>query len=89
MIYMMGENAPTSGLSAMYQRWEFGASEDSQPFRADMDPQSYANTTVLWVKDLGVRLVGGCCGIGPGNAHHISFSFVTEKFSIYTYINAT
>ncbi len=66
---MMGRNTPTSGLSVTYQRWEFGASEDSQPLRIDIDPQSYAKTIMLWVKDLGVRLVGGCCGIGPGNAY--------------------
>ncbi len=83
-IYMMAENAPTSDLSATYQRWEFGASEDSQPFRTDMDPQSYAKTTMLWVKDLGVRLVGGCCGIGPGNAH-VSLSFYNrEDFNTLT-----
>ncbi len=51
----------------MYQRWELGVSEDSQPLRTDIDPQSYAKIIMPWVKDLGVRLVGGCCGIGPGN----------------------
>eukprot|EP01084_Bolivina_argentea_P200926 343507_1 len=52
-------------LTPVPEGWEFGASEDSQPLRIDIDPQSYAKTIMLWVKDLGVRLVGGCCGIGP------------------------
>ncbi len=70
----MGWNEPTSDLSAIYQRWECGASEDSQPLRTDIDPHSYAKTTMLWVKDLGVSLVGGCCGIGPGNTYvYLSF----------------
>ena len=37
-------------------------------FREDMDPDTYSEVALRW-RDVGVKVIGGCCGTGP---EHIS-----------------
>ena len=32
---------------------------------SDLTPEAFAQKAVEWVRDQGVRIIGGCCGIGP------------------------
>lgn len=46
-------------------------SDGPQPLRNDMGPQRYYDDFVVnWVRQLGVQVIGGCCGITPD---HIAF----------------
>lgn len=45
--------------------WALAESEEPQPFRKDLDEKSYWSFIHLWIEDFGVKIVGGCCGIGP------------------------
>lgn len=58
-------------LTAVDPNWTLAESEASQPFRNDLDQDHYWNDFVrIWTKELGVKLVGGCCGMTP---EHIAF----------------
>jgi S-methylmethionine-dependent homocysteine/selenocysteine methylase len=53
-------------LTPVASDWSLAESTGSQPMRKDLDPQQYYNSFVAtWVQDLGVQLVGGCCGTHP------------------------
>ena len=53
-------------LTAIPSDWTLAGSEEAQAMRSDLDPQQYYRDFVLhWVRDLQVRLVGGCCGMTP------------------------
>ena len=36
-----------------------------------IDPSTLAQNAVLWTND-GVRLIGGCCGLGPDHIEAVS-----------------
>ena len=53
-------------LTQVDPNWTLEGSEAPQPFRSDLDERQYWDEFVkLWVDDLNVQLVGGCCGITP------------------------
>lgn len=53
-------------LAAVDPNWTMAESEAPQPFRKDLDCGRYWNGFVkYWIDELGVQLVGGCCGITP------------------------
>jgi S-methylmethionine-dependent homocysteine/selenocysteine methylase len=50
-------------LTPVASDWSLAESTGSQPMREDLGPQQYYNSFVAtWIRDLGVQLVGGCCG---------------------------
>jgi S-methylmethionine-dependent homocysteine/selenocysteine methylase len=50
-------------LTPVASDWSLTESNGPQPMRQDLDPQQYYNSFVAtWVRDLGVQIVGGCCG---------------------------
>jgi S-methylmethionine-dependent homocysteine/selenocysteine methylase len=50
-------------LTPVASDWSLAESNGPQPMRQDLDPQQYYNSFVAtWVRDLGVQIVGGCCG---------------------------
>lgn len=48
------------------QRADARANEELHGLRGDIDPPGYAGWAGQWLA-LGARIVGGCCGIGPGH----------------------
>jgi S-methylmethionine-dependent homocysteine/selenocysteine methylase len=53
--------------------WSLAESQSAQPFRSDLDPNEYYDKFVsCWVHELGVRVIGGCCGITPEHIAHLS-----------------
>lgn len=48
------------------QRADARANEELDGLRGDVDPPGYARWAEQWL-GLGARIVGGCCGIGPGH----------------------
>mmetsp|Transcript_14834 Transcript_14834/g.31917 ORF Transcript_14834/g.31917 Transcript_14834/m.31917 type:complete len:383 (+) Transcript_14834:358-1506(+) len=58
-------------LTPVPDQWSLEESEEAQAVRDDLSPPEYYNKFVKkWVRDFGVQLVGGCCGITP---EHISY----------------
>mmetsp|Transcript_6310 Transcript_6310/g.9168 ORF Transcript_6310/g.9168 Transcript_6310/m.9168 type:complete len:376 (-) Transcript_6310:317-1444(-) len=58
-------------LTPIPDQWSLEESEEAQEMRDDLSPSIYFNKFVnKWVKDLNVRMVGGCCGITP---EHIAY----------------
>jgi len=58
-------------LTVVDPNWTFAESEAPQPFRDDLDETHYWTDFVrLWTSNLGVKLVGGCCGMTP---EHIAY----------------
>jgi len=58
-------------LTAIASDWSLDGSEEPQAMRSDLSPQEYFHRFIrVWVNDLGVQMVGGCCGITP---EHISY----------------
>jgi S-methylmethionine-dependent homocysteine/selenocysteine methylase len=51
--------------------WSLAESVAPQPLRTDLGTEQYWDDFVrVWIDELGVKIVGGCCGITP---EHISF----------------
>jgi S-methylmethionine-dependent homocysteine/selenocysteine methylase len=67
-------------LTPVASDWSLAESDGPQPMRQDLDPQQYYNSFVAtWVRDLGVQIVGGCCG---------TYSYLctqTDSFLLSTY----
>ena len=58
-------------LTAVDPNWTPAESEAPQPFRKDLDEKQYWEEFVSkWTSQMGVQLVGGCCGITP---EHIAY----------------
>ena len=58
-------------LTQVDPNWTLQESEMPQPFRVDLDEKQYWEDFVrLWIGELNVKLVGGCCGITP---EHIAY----------------
>ncbi|CAJ1961001.1 unnamed protein product [Cylindrotheca closterium] len=51
--------------------WTLADSQESQPFRTDLDEKQYWSFIQLWTERFGVKLVGGCCGITPVYIEHL------------------
>ncbi len=41
-------------------------------FERAVEPEAYAEAAAGWVRDLGVQIVGGCCGTGPDRIRALS-----------------
>jgi homocysteine S-methyltransferase len=58
-------------LTTVDPNWTLAGSDGPQQEREDLDEKQYCDGFVRrWVEDLGVQLIGGCCGITP---NHISY----------------
>lgn len=58
-------------LTPVPDQWSLETSEEAQAMRDDLSPKEYFDNFVkLWVNELGVQMIGGCCGITP---EHIQF----------------
>lgn len=57
--------AYANALAPVSEGWELATSDAPQPMRDDLNPRQYGNFVLQWVKEFGLELVGGCCGIGP------------------------
>lgn len=63
--------AYANSLTRVDPTWSLAESVEPQPLRTDMGPERYWRDYVrVWIDELGVQIVGGCCGITPD---HISF----------------
>mmetsp|Transcript_379 Transcript_379/g.661 ORF Transcript_379/g.661 Transcript_379/m.661 type:complete len:372 (-) Transcript_379:1172-2287(-) len=64
-------------LTPVPDQWLLETSEEAQAMREDLSPKEYFDNFVnVWVNELGVRMIGGCCGITP---EHIQF--ITSQLS--------
>lgn len=52
-------------LTRIPDDWALADSSEPQALRTDMEVDEYCRVVSRWVNDLGVEIVGGCCGIGP------------------------
>lgn len=52
-------------LTAIPDDWTIAESSEPQAMRTDLEIEEYCRIVSHWVNDLGVEIVGGCCGIGP------------------------
>jgi len=60
-------------LTPVDPTWTLASSDGPQPFRKDVDERQYWTDFIqAWIKDYGVQLVGGCCGITPEHIAYIS-----------------
>lgn len=59
--------------------WVMGG-EASTSMREDLGVGAYHATVLHWVQELNVRLVGGCCGIGPEYIKHIHDDFERRRY---------
>ena len=58
-------------LTPVPDQWSLEDSQEAQAMRDDLSPKVYFNDFVnVWVNELGLQLIGGCCGITP---EHIQF----------------
>jgi S-methylmethionine-dependent homocysteine/selenocysteine methylase len=58
-------------LTQVNPNWTLAESQAPQPFRHDLTAQQYWHDYLpLWMDQLGVQLVGGCCGMAP---EHIAY----------------
>ena len=58
-------------LTPVPDNWSMENSEGPQAMREDLGPKEYFDRFVKpWVSGLGVKLIGGCCGVLP---EHIAF----------------
>jgi S-methylmethionine-dependent homocysteine/selenocysteine methylase len=58
-------------LTPVPDQWSLETSEEAQAMREDLSPNVYFDQFVnIWVNDLEVQVIGGCCGITP---EHIQF----------------
>ncbi|GLE09789.1 hypothetical protein PINS_up021645 [Pythium insidiosum] len=51
-------------LTAIADDWALAESVEPQAMRADLDVAQYVEYVNTWV-NMGARIIGGCCGIGP------------------------
>jgi len=59
-------------LTQVNPNWTLAESENPQPLRNDLNEKVYWEDFVkMWIDKLGVRIVGGCCGITPEHIHYI------------------
>lgn len=61
-------------LTPIEENWSLEESEEAQPMR-EISPDQYLEEVDIWVKRLGVTMVGGCCGIQPEHIDRISKHF--------------
>lgn len=52
-------------LTRIPDDWALADSSEPQAMRMDMEVDEYCRVVSRWVDELGVEIVGGCCGIGP------------------------
>jgi len=58
-------------LTPVDSSWSMEESTQAQPMRDDLSPEIYWDRFISrWIKDYGIKYVGGCCGITP---EHIAF----------------
>lgn len=58
-------------LTAVDPAWTLADSTAPQPLRQDLDEKHYWKDFVrIWISELNVKIVGGCCGITP---EHIAY----------------
>lgn len=59
-------------LTPIYSGWTLAKSEAPQPFRKELNEETYWRDFVeIWINKYGVRVVGGCCGITPQHIRYI------------------
>ena len=67
-------------LTPVDPNWTMADSEESQPFRNDLGREQYWDDFVkVWVSELDIQLVGGCCGITPEHVSYISSHLETKE----------
>lgn len=52
-------------LTKIQSDWELSTSTEPQAMRDDFSVQDFVSVVQEWVTEYNVKLVGGCCGIGP------------------------
>lgn len=52
-------------LTIIPDDWALAESSEPQAMRTDLEVSVYCRFMTQWVSELGVEIVGGCCGIGP------------------------
>ena len=58
-----------------------GTTVDSLSTRLDITPESYAETVMGWV-ELGARIVGGCCEIGPAHICLLNQRLIEQGYRV-------
>jgi len=62
--------------------WTMEGSDGPQAMRDDLSPDDYYEKFVSkWVNDLGVQIIGGCCGISPEHIAHLTSKLSRNKKS--------
>ena len=66
-------------LTPVPDQWSLEDSQEAQAMRDDLSPKVYFNDFVnVWVNELGVQLIGGCCGITPEHMQFITSNLSTD-----------
>ena len=67
-------------LTSIASDWTLEGSGEPQAMRKDLSPEDYFNRFVrVWIDELGVQMIGGCCGITPEHISYISSRRSTKR----------
>jgi len=58
--------AYANAFTPIPEKWDFHGDSSIPPPRTDVTPEAYAAHAAEWVA-AGVRIIGGCCEVGPGH----------------------
>ena len=67
-------------LTPIAENWSLETSTGAQAMRCGLSPRDYYHDFVkVWINDLGVQIIGGCCGIAPQHIAYISKEIKCES----------
>ena len=59
-------------LTEISDTWELASNPEPQAMRQDLDEDAFVRLCVEWIEQYHVKILGGCCGIGPEYIEHLS-----------------
>jgi len=65
--------AYANAFTPIPEKWDFHGDESIPPPRTDVTPESYLEHAKEW-QAAGVRIIGGCCEVGPAHIAHLNQS---------------
>jgi S-methylmethionine-dependent homocysteine/selenocysteine methylase len=65
--------AYANAFTPIPEKWDFHGDESIPPPRIDVTPESYLQHAKEW-QAAGVRIIGGCCEVGPAHIAHLNHS---------------
>ena len=65
--------AYANAFTPIPEKWDFHGDESIPPSRTDVTPEAYLGHAKEW-QAAGVRIIGGCCEVGPAHIAHLNQS---------------